>query len=211
MINVKRTAIVLAGALCVPVLTALPSAAAPVPPDNVSVDVVSVDGSGCPAGTSSVAISNDKTSFTVSYSDFLVYASGNAPPAASRKNCHMTVRVNAPDRWTYSVSGVDHQGFAGLESGASAVEWTDIYFLGGPQNEPIGGVLKGQYLNEWIFFDRVSPRRMTWKPCGDDRDLNINTELRLDAGSSDDDKMSFVSMGSTHGSASSLFTWRYCP
>src|SRR5437868_14630846 len=93
MMNAKRTAIVLAGALGLPVLTALPAAAAPAAPDNVSIDVVSVNGSGCPAGTSSVVISDDKTAFTVFYSDFLASAGGNAPPTAFRKNCQISLRV----------------------------------------------------------------------------------------------------------------------
>ncbi|MFC4050178.1 DUF4360 domain-containing protein [Actinomadura syzygii] len=210
MMIVKRTAIVLAGAFGLPVLTALPAAADPIP-DGVSVDVVGVNGSGCLAGTSSVVMSKDKTSFTVTYSDFVVYAGGDAPPSASRKNCHITVRVNGADDYSYSVLGVNHRGFARLEMEATGEERTHLYFQGGSYPEPIGRTFQGQYIFEWQSEDWVSPRAMVWKPCGEDRDLNINTELRVKAEGSGAAKTSLMSMDATNSSARYLFVWRHCP
>src|ERR1700730_7734258 len=44
--------------------------AAAAPPSAVVVTVVTVNGSGCPPGTASVALSPDNTAFTVTYSSY---------------------------------------------------------------------------------------------------------------------------------------------
>ncbi|MBT2207218.1 DUF4360 domain-containing protein [Actinomadura sp. NEAU-AAG7] len=209
--NAKRTAIVLAGALGLAALTTAPASAAPPIPDGVSVEVAAVNGSGCPQGTSSVVISEDRTAFTVSYSDYLAYDGGNAPPADSRKNCQISLRVNAPDNYTYAISGVEHRGFAGLERGTSGLLRTNYYFQGHPGNQLVDHALKGPYVDGWQFDDQIPVQQLVYKPCGESRNLNLNTELRVDAGSSDGDKMSFLSMDSTHGSARYDFAWKRCP
>jgi hypothetical protein len=45
----------------------------PVPPptDHIVIDVVTVNGSGCPPGSAAVAVSPDNTAFTVTYSQYL--------------------------------------------------------------------------------------------------------------------------------------------
>ncbi|MFC4055719.1 DUF4360 domain-containing protein [Actinomadura syzygii] len=208
--NAKRTAIVLAGALGLPFLTALSAAAAPDAPEGVSVDVVTVNGSGCRAGTWSVDVSDDRTAFTVSYSDFVATAGGDTSPTEMRKNCQINLRVNAPSDYTYGITGLDHEGYARLREGATATQLTNVYFQGSPETQQLGNhQLRGRYRGGWAFQDRVSPQQTVYKPCGEERNLNINTELRVDAGSSDA-WTSYISTDSTHGSAKYLFAWKRC-
>ena len=167
MMNAKRTAIVLAAALGLPVLTTLSAAAAPAAPDGVSIDVVTVNGSGCRAGTWSVDLSDDRTAFTVSYSDFVASDGGDAPPTDSRKNCQINLRVNAPADYTYGVFGLDHEGHARLREGASGTQLTNVYFQGDPVTRQIGNhQLQGRYRNSWAFEDRISPEAVVFKQCG---------------------------------------------
>ena len=42
----------------------------PPPPDKIVIDVVNAIGTGCPLGTSAVAVSQDNTAFTVAYSAY---------------------------------------------------------------------------------------------------------------------------------------------
>src|SRR5690606_30490162 len=59
------------------------------PPDKIVIKVATVNGSGCPQGTTAVAVSEDNTAFTVTYSDYLAQAGGDSPPTAFRKNCQL--------------------------------------------------------------------------------------------------------------------------
>ncbi|WP_243726015.1 DUF4360 domain-containing protein [Actinomadura rubrisoli] len=200
----------MSAALALPLLSA-PSALADEapPPDNVSIEVVTVNGSGCPPGSANVVISDDKTAFTVKYNDYLAYAGGDTNPTGSRKNCQINVRVNAPGEYTYAITGSDHRGFAGLQDGASGLQQTNYYFQGSTQDRTVQHELNGRYVDDWQFRDRIPANQLVYKPCGQARNLNINTELRVNAGDSDN-KVSFMSMDATRSSTTYHFAWKRC-
>ncbi|WP_242882712.1 DUF4360 domain-containing protein [Actinomadura litoris] len=213
MMNSKPAATVLAGTLGLTALTAAPTSAAPAPamPEGASIEVVSVNGSGCAKGSGTVVMSEDRTGFTVNYSRDLVYAGNEAPVTASRKNCQISLLVKAPHDYTYAISGADYRGFAGLERGAGGLLRTRYYFQGQRDDLKADHALQGPYFDGWQFTDVISIPHLAYKTCGEDRALNINTELRVDPGTSDGDKMSFVSMESTSSSARYDFAWKRCP
>ncbi|WP_242910913.1 DUF4360 domain-containing protein [Actinomadura terrae] len=211
MMNAKRTAIALAAPLALAALTAAPASAAPAIPDGVTVEVATVNGSGCPKGTSAVVISEDRTAFTVSYSDYHAYAGGDATPVDSRKNCQLSVNVHVPDGYTYAISGAEHRGFTGLEAGATGLLRTNYYFQGLPRDTTADHQVRGPEVKNWEFNDRIPAPQLDYKPCGVSRNLNLNTELVVDQKGSDGKKTSFMSMDSTHSSARYYFEWKRCP
>jgi len=83
----------------------------PPPPDRIVIDVVTVNGSGCPAGTAAVAVAEDNTAFTVTYSDYLAQVGVGAKPTDFRKNCQLSLRVHVPQGFTYAIAQADYRGF----------------------------------------------------------------------------------------------------
>ncbi|MEV5463495.1 DUF4360 domain-containing protein, partial [Streptomyces cellulosae] len=68
--------LLLSGAIAALLTSALPaqspsSGFVDPPPDKIVIKVATVNGSGCPQGTAAVAVSEDNTAFTVTYSDYL--------------------------------------------------------------------------------------------------------------------------------------------
>jgi hypothetical protein len=111
----------------------------PPPSDHIVIDVITVNGSGCPAGTAAVAVSPDNTAFTVTYSNYTAQVGVGAGP-------------------------------------------TDLAAL-------------------------------VFAPCGVQRNLNVNTELRVAAGTSDPTQTtSFMTMDSTDGAITTTyhFAWQQC-
>jgi len=105
------------------------SASADAPPvDRVVVDTVTVNGSGCPAGTAAVAVSPDNTAFTISYSSYIAQVGVGASPTDFRKNCNLNLIVHVPPGFTYAIAAVDYSGGASLAAGASAVLRTRLFF-----------------------------------------------------------------------------------
>lgn len=98
------------------------------PPGPVTIDVVSVAGSGCPAGTTTVAMSGDDQAFTVTYSDFLVQGNG----IEARKSCTATLRLNHAAGHTYGIAATDYRGFAHLTGGTRGVVRNSYRFPGFP-------------------------------------------------------------------------------
>ncbi|GLW45861.1 hypothetical protein Stsp02_15230 [Streptomyces sp. NBRC 14336] len=206
-----------AAALTALVAAALPAEAADPfddpPPDKIIIKVATVNGSGCPAGTTAIAVSEDNTAFTVTYSDYLAQVGGSSDPTAFRKNCQLNLVVHVPSGFTYAIASADYRGFASLQHGATATQRASYYFQGSPQtayrNHPFNGPLN----DNWQATDETDWAQLVWAPCGVQRNFNINTELRVNLGSSDPRKVSFMTMDSTDGDISTVYhlAWKECP
>ncbi|GAA4030094.1 DUF4360 domain-containing protein [Allokutzneria multivorans] len=195
-------------------LLAVPSPAladdSPPPPGKITVDVVSVNGSGCPAGTAAVAVNHDNTAFTVTYSRYLAQAGGGADPTEIRKNCQLNLRVNVPQGFTYAVAQADYRGYANLASGASGIEQANYYFTGTSPTAHVRHTFRGPFNDNWQATDKTAIADLVYAPCGEQRNLNVNSELRVSKGSSTGH--SFMSMDSTDGSVNTIyhFAWKKC-
>ncbi|MFE3638738.1 DUF4360 domain-containing protein [Streptomyces cellostaticus] len=210
--------LLLSGAVAALLTTALPAQSPSSvfddpPPDKIVIDVATVNGSGCPAGTAAVAVSPDNTAFTVTYSDYLAQAGGNSDPTAFRKNCQLNLVVHVPQGFTYAVASADYRGFLSLQPGASATQKASYYFQGSSSTAARTHPFSGAYNDDWQATDRTDWAQLVWAPCGVLRNFNINTELRVDAGSTNPDKVSFMTMDSTDGDISTVYhlAWKECP
>jgi hypothetical protein len=184
------------------------------PTDKIVIDLVTVNGSGCPAGTANVAVSPDNTAFTVTYSNYLAQVGVGALPTDFRKNCQLNLNVHVPGGFTYAVQETDYRGYASLAPGANAIERANYYFQGMPQTVYAQHTFNGPFDNDWETVDKVDIAAMVWHPCGAERNFNINTELRVNKGTSNTSTTtSLMTMDSTDGSFSTTyhFAWAHCP
>ena len=188
----------------------------PVPPpsDHIVIELVTVNGTGCPPGSAAVATSPDNTAFTVTYSLYTALVGIGSTPTGWRKNCQLNVLVHVPQGFTYAVSSVDYRGFASLAPGAVASQRANYYFQGQPQTSQIIHPIASPADDFWERTDNVDLAALVWAPCGVQRNLNINTELRVQAGTSNPaTTTSFLTMDSTDGEIETTyhFSWATCP
>lgn len=206
------SAAVLAASAMVPAAF-VPSDDVPPPTGRITIDVATVNGSGCPAGTAAVAVSPDNTSFTVSYSEYLAKVGPGVDPTEFRKNCQLNLKVNIPQGFTYGIASADYRGFAHLAQGATGLEKASYYFQGMSETHSSEQPFAGPFSDNWQVTDQTEVGAVVFKPCGEQRNFNINTELRVDAGTSDPSATSFMSMDSTDGNIETTyhFEWKECP
>ncbi|MFM9441845.1 DUF4360 domain-containing protein [Streptomyces acidiscabies] len=213
----RTGALLLGGATAALLATALPAQADPVfvdpPPDKIVINLATINGSGCPAGTAAVAVSEDNTAFTVTYSDYLAQAGGSSDPTAFRKNCQLSMVVHVPGGFTYAIASVDYRGFASLQRGASGMQRASYYFQGSPQTVAKSHSFNGALTDNWQATDSTEWAQLVWAPCGVQRNFNVNTEVRVTAGSQSPGKVSFMTMDSTDGDFSTIYhvAWKECP
>ncbi|MFF7444632.1 MULTISPECIES: DUF4360 domain-containing protein [unclassified Streptomyces] len=210
--------LLLGGALAALLTTALPAHGPSdgfedPPPDKIVIKVATVNGSGCPQGTTAVAVSEDNTAFTVTYSDYLAQAGGGSDPTAFRKNCQLNLIVHVPQGFTYAVASADYRGFAALQPGASATQRASYYFQGSSQTAFKSHPFSGPLNDNWQATDSTEWAQLVWAPCGVQRNFNINTEIRVTAGTTSANKVSFMTMDSTDGDISTVYhmAWKECP
>ncbi|GAA3345490.1 DUF4360 domain-containing protein [Amorphoplanes nipponensis] len=196
-------------------VTAAPATAAPAPPRDhkMIVDVVSANGSGCPRDTAEVTPSPDGTAFTVTYSQFTAQVGAGTRPVDFRKNCQLGVNVHVPQGYTYAVAGTDYRGYASLAPGAFASQTSFYYFQGERRTTRIRHNFSGPMDANWQRTDTVGVSSLSFLPCGEERYLNINTELRVNAGWSNSRRTtSLLTMDSTDGHIDTIYhvAWKKC-
>jgi hypothetical protein len=188
------------------------SVAASAPTEKITLDIKTINGSGCPAGTAAASadVASDNTSFTVRYANFTAKAGGGASALDARKNCQINVLVHVPQGFTYAIAEVDYRGHAHIESGASALEQANYYFAGTSPTARVRHAFPGPFHGVWRASDTTDVAALVFAPCGEDRNLNINAELRADAGTSAG--ASYIEMDSEHASVDTIyhFAWKTC-
>lgn len=170
------------------------------PAGPVTIEVLSVAGTGCRPGDTTVAPSPDGHAFTVTYSDFLVQGRGD-----KKKDCRISLRVNHPPGYTYGIAATDYRGFAHLGEGASGAKRAKYFFPGLPTRH-LTYDLSGPFSDNWQATDR--PTGVVHGPCKEKKPLTIDAELRVKA----KDDTSFMSMDSTDSSVTTTYqlNWKKC-
>jgi hypothetical protein len=193
---------------------ATPVAATPPPPPNeVSISVVTANGSGCPDGSAAVAVSPDRRAFTVTYSEYTAQVGVGTKPTDFRKNCQLALDVHIPQGFTYAIAEADYRGYAHLEAGATGSAGASYYFQGDSRTTRAVHPFAGAMDDNWQTKDTVGIDALVFEPCGEQRNLNINTELRVNAHRSNPRRTtSFMTMDSTDGSFSTVYhvAWKRC-
>jgi hypothetical protein len=185
----------------------------PAPPAPIVIDGVTANGTGCPTGTAAVSVSPDGTAFTVTYSNYLAQVGPGTAPADSSKNCRLDLTVRVPNGLTYAVASAGYQGFASVAPGASGTLRAGYHFQGDLRTTHSTHRFAGGFTNNWQATDTVNVHALAFAPCGEQRDFTIDTELRVDPGTSNPGATSFLEMDSTDGSIKTVYrlALKQCP
>lgn len=178
--------------------------------DHIVIDVVTINGTGCAAGTAAVAVSPDNLQATITYSNFLAAVGVGAQPGDARKNCQISLVVHMPQGQTYAIGDlVSHRGFASLAAGATAVVRTNASIQGAPATPFRSYTFTGPFDDDVLIYEPFDPATAVFAPCGSLRNVNINLDLRANAGTSDTKKTtSFIAL---EGSLTLPIVARPCP
>lgn len=187
------------------------------PPGEVTLDLKGVNGSGCPKGTTDVTVAGDKTAFTVTYQKYQAQVGPDAKPIETRVFCQLAMVAHIPQGFTYAIASADYRGFAHLAPGAHGLEKNSYYFQGQPKTadreHPIAGAeFETDLGDNWQFTDTTDVADLVWEPCGKNVNVNVKTELRVAAGTSDPGSTSIINMDSTDFAFSTVFqiAWKEC-
>lgn len=184
------------------------------PTGTVLIDVVTVNGSGCPAHNVAVTMAPDNTYFNVIYSNYLVQVGVGAQPTDSRKNCQLNLLFHLPAGFTFAIAESHHGGYVQLADGATATERARDYRPGDPAPAWKSHTFVGPLNDEWQATDApVTP--LSYVPCGTPPRVVLQTELRVNAGTSDPDTttsfMAFDTVDAGPGYASTYhLDWAAC-
>ncbi|MEU1814918.1 DUF4360 domain-containing protein [Streptomyces roseifaciens] len=182
------------------------------PPGTVLVEVATVNGAGCPAGSVAVAVAPDNTAFTLLFAGVLARVGVGSKPSDALKHCQISLMIRPPQGYTYALDGADYAGAVHLAKGASGEVTVSNYVQGNPP-APRKRTFVGPVSESWQLSDTPSP--IVYAPCPVSRYVQLSFALRVNAGTSDTSTTtSFLSLESPDESDARLvhhLAWKRCP
>lgn len=86
-------------------------------------------GNGCPQGTTSVVLTEDKQTFSILYGPIQAEAGGVVEEQTDRKFCEVTIPLSIPEGYQIALEKLDLRGFVGLPASAHAKLRTKVYYV----------------------------------------------------------------------------------
>jgi len=181
------------------------------PTEEITMQVVSVAGTGCSAGNVRIIPNSDKTGFRLIYSNAFIVRNSGVTSVNSRKNCQAGVLVHIPQGFTVAVARAEYGGRLNLASGATATNTTNYYFQRSTNNHIVDHDFRGPTgpNQRWHATDTADVVELVYADCGIDTILNINTSLRI---ASPLGTTSWMSMGFSEADVDTTvqFGWKRC-
>ncbi len=181
-------------------LLALPSFA-----DDVRLGNPAYNGTGCPRGSASVALSPDHKSLSILFNSFMVEA--GAGHTLDRKNCDIAVPVHVPNGLSVSVITVDYRGFNSLPYGAMS-QFNAEYFFAGTRGPSYSKTFTGPLTQNYMLRNNLVATALTWSPCGQDVNLRANTSMFVRSNGAS--AMATVDSADLHAGLVYSLQWRRC-
>ncbi|KAJ3081142.1 hypothetical protein HK102_002550 [Quaeritorhiza haematococci] len=150
------------------------------PSGEITYENLAYGGSGCPQGSVGLNFNEDRTAFTVLFDQYVASTGPTVPFAQSRRNCQLSMTVNVPQGYSYSIGTIDTRGFYQLDNGVNAEQKSILYFQGDLQQSTATTRWQGPATGDYSVRDTFDLAGTVWSPCGASSVLNLNTQLRLD-------------------------------
>lgn len=184
------------------------------PSGSVSVAAVTISGSGCTDRTTRLVPSPDGTSFSLGFDDVEARIGVGTHPTDFRRNCALSLLIQAPPEFSHSVRSVEYAGTADLAGGSLGRLRSSQYYAGAALPWVFTHSLPGPYTGNWQAADVIDESRRLWSPCGATRLMNLTVEVRLTPGPSDvTSTTSSMSLTSSYSGVGATYhlDWKSCP
>jgi len=184
------------------------TSAAPI--KDVKIISISATGTGCPAGHAQVTVDATGTIFDVAFDKYIVNVGPGTVASDSRKNCRVSINLQFPSGYQFSIIESRFQGYASLPSGETGTCRAAYTFSGDNSQEVVFQKnIAGLYEDNFELIAGVGVE--SWSKCGGTTAiLNVNSEVRITP--ADSAKKGSISVDSFDGSLHVKFTanWRRC-
>ena len=147
-------------------------------PEGVEIRGLVYNGTGCPQNSVAGTLSEDRKALELIFGAFTAEASPLGLPSEARKFCQLTVDLDFPQGYSFSLVSADYRGYADLEEKVVGTQTSTYYFTGG-FGRSFRTRLVGPFSENYFRRDNLTLEAVVWSPCGATRPLNISTQAAV--------------------------------
>jgi hypothetical protein len=190
-------------------VAALSAPALATAPDEFRIGQPIIGGSGCPAGTAQAVMSEDGSTISVLFDQYVAQTEPSAGPDLDYKSCNVAIPVHVPQGLSVALMQLDFRGYHSIPHGGSGEIRRD-YFFAGQRGVRLGPTyFHGD--GDIFLTDNLAVQALVWSSCGIDTNARVNTAIiaKRPAGSSEEALVVVDSVDVTAGLVFHL-RWRTC-
>ncbi len=176
--------------------------------DDVRLGQPEYGGTGCPAGSASVALSPDSKAISILFDQYVVEAGG--AKSFDRKNCNIAIPVHVPSGYSVSVMAIDYRGFVGLPAGARASLNVNYFLAGQGRGINTSKSFFGASSSNYVKSDQLGIEAIVWSGCGADTILRANTSMLVQSNQRKEQAMATVDSADIEAGLVYHIQWRQC-
>jgi hypothetical protein len=175
--------------------------------DDIKLGEPVYGGSGCPAGSASVTLTDDRKALSVLFDQYMVQAGDGV--SLDRKSCNLAIPVHVPQGYSISIYEVDYRGFASVPRGGMA-QFNVEYFFAGSSGPRTRQYFQGPRDRDFLISHRLGVEAVVWSRCGEDVILRVNSNILARTNRSQDP--AFVSVDSADVNSALVYhvAWKRC-
>lgn len=176
--------------------------------DDIRLGSPEYGGTGCPAGSASVALSPDSKAISILFDQYVVEAGG--AKSFDRKNCNIAIPVHVPQGYSVSVMAIDYRGFVGLPSGGRASLNVNYFLAGQGRGINTSKSFTSAASGNYIKSDRLGIEAIVWSGCGADTILRANTSMLVQSNQRREQAMATVDSADIEAGLVYHIQWKQC-
>lgn len=186
--------------------------------DPFMMSEATYSGSGCPDGTVSMTLTDDKSSLSLIFDEFVVQAGETSQKQKETKSCNLIVPIKVPRGFQFAVLNSDQRGFYSVPKKAKAIFESSFQLTNTKNNWPVtpkvskSVTINGEKEQDYTMTSKISATTL-WSPCGMDVNLHMGKKVSVTTNQKSEDIMATIdSIDNTIGKRRAGFEliWKRC-
>ena len=167
-------------------------------------------GNGCPAGTASVALTEDGKTMSVLFDQFKAEAGNTTGRRIDRASCNLRIPIEVPQGFSVALIGIDYRGFNAIPGGGAYTQFNAEYFYAGARGPRFTRRFQGPISSDYLINNQLVATNVVWSPCGKEVIFGVNAAATAMANASMEQTMMIVDSADIKAGILYQFSWRQC-
>jgi hypothetical protein len=135
-------------------------------------------GTGCPAGSASVSLTEDQQTLSILFDSFVVQAPTVQNAMFDRKSCNLRIPVRVGPGYQVALIAFDYNGFAAIPSGGRG-NFEARYAYVGQMRPAIFRKSFGAQIGNYSLKNELISTSVDWTPCSTGKDLMMVVDANI--------------------------------
>jgi hypothetical protein len=171
---------------------------------QIRLGVPAYGGTGCPAGTASVSLTDDQSILSVLFDAFVAQAPLNGA-SFDRKSCNLRIPVSVGPGYQVALIAFDYRGFAAIPNGGRGTFEARYAYVGQARPAIFRKNFAAGRADNYSLKNELISTTIDWTPCSTGRDLMMTVDANILAVTNSAQQATNVSIDSVDVSAGMLY------